>query len=110
GADRQPLWPDGIVGSITHSANRCVVVAGRTSRFLGVGVDLETNEVPPHLAPTTLSATEAIDDLRTPLRLKFSAKESIFKCVFPKSESFLEYCDVAVDVDPLEHAFYPSLN
>lgn len=41
GADRAPIWPDGMTGSITHSATDCLAVAAPLGRLRGIGIDLE---------------------------------------------------------------------
>ena len=39
--DRQPLWPDSLVGSITHTAGFCAAVAARKNQIRAVGIDSE---------------------------------------------------------------------
>ena len=42
GADRAPIWPAGIAGSISHSTTRCVAAIGRHSDGIkALGLDLE---------------------------------------------------------------------
>lgn len=40
-ADRSPVWPAGVIGSITHCGDTAMAVALRHGRFRGVGIDLE---------------------------------------------------------------------
>ncbi|HJR56967.1 MAG TPA: 4'-phosphopantetheinyl transferase superfamily protein [Rhizomicrobium sp.] len=40
-ADGAPLWPDGIVGSISHTDGQAVALAARDREFRGLGVDVE---------------------------------------------------------------------
>ena len=44
GETREPLWPAGIVGSISHDRALGVAVVGRTERFLGFGVDVSPDD------------------------------------------------------------------
>ena len=44
GPNRAPLWPRGIVGSISHCEGYCAVVAARQDRFAGLGLDVERGE------------------------------------------------------------------
>src|SRR5690242_19900117 len=37
----RPLWPSGMVGSITHTKGYAAALAARQDRFLSVGVDAE---------------------------------------------------------------------
>ncbi len=41
---REPLWPEGISGAITHSGNWAAAAAGKTSDVSGIGIDLEDLE------------------------------------------------------------------
>src|SRR5207244_6786257 len=41
GAGGEPLWPEGIVGAISHSGELAVAVVGRRTDFAGIGIDLE---------------------------------------------------------------------
>lgn len=41
GGSRQPLWPPGIVGSISHATGYCGAVVARTSVCRGLGFDVE---------------------------------------------------------------------
>lgn len=41
GSDRALVWPDGVIGSITHSATDCLAVAAPLGRLRGIGIDLE---------------------------------------------------------------------
>lgn len=42
GVDNEPLWPKGIVGSISHSENLTGAIAGHTENFYSIGMDIET--------------------------------------------------------------------
>jgi 4'-phosphopantetheinyl transferase EntD len=39
---RRPLWPAGVVGSISHTTNCCIEVVAHSNDYRGVGVDVET--------------------------------------------------------------------
>src|SRR5690349_8745449 len=41
GEDRAPVWPVGVVGSITHTDAYCLAVVADASRFASIGVDVE---------------------------------------------------------------------
>ena len=42
GPKREPLWPTGIVGSISHNERFCAVVIAQHSVVTSVGIDIET--------------------------------------------------------------------
>ncbi|MFD9601533.1 hypothetical protein OG609_41870 [Streptomyces sp. NBC_01224] len=43
GVRGEPLWPDGIVGSLTHCPGFRAAAMGRSSTFVGLGIDAEPN-------------------------------------------------------------------
>lgn len=94
GAHREPLWPQGFCGSITHTAGVAIaaVIPGDTPSQ-GIGIDRETlldARSAPDIAEGALDAGERERLRQTPLpypvavTLAFSAKESLFKALFPQ--------------------------
>ncbi len=105
-ADRAPRWPEGFVGSISHSRHLLGVAVGRQADTRGLGIDLE--------AIADAEAIEAIEavcmlpdehglvaaalpraDWAT---LVFSAKEAVYKASFPLDRQILGYEHIAVDL------------
>jgi len=85
GADGAPLWPVGILGSITHTRGYAAALAGEANRFSGLGVDAERiGGVTPKLWPRLFNVAEQAHlieraDADVAATLLFSAKESSFK-------------------------------
>lgn len=85
GADRAPVWPAGIVGSITHCVGYRAAVVAKREHVLSVGVDAEPDApLPPGVARAIFTVGEAAATRGLPAginwdRLLFSAKESLFK-------------------------------
>jgi phosphopantetheine--protein transferase-like protein len=107
GSDRAPVWPRGVVGSITHTQDDCAVVLHRSPPMQSVGVDVEMlNGLDEELFATVLTARERSwtishgrerrEDLAA---LLFSAKEAYYKCQYPLSRTFLDFHDVEIEVD-----------
>jgi len=104
GPKREPLWPESVVGSITHDDTLCVVAVARREHYAGLGIDVEPDEpLEPEVAARIWSPAEAEDAARradmTPVlaaRLVFSAKEAFYKCQFPLTRTFLGFKDVCV--------------
>jgi 4'-phosphopantetheinyl transferase EntD len=109
GPKREPVWPDGVVGSITHCTGYRAAAVARTTDFRSIGIDAEPN------APTPKGVVEAIavpgeltrlDGLRAASdkvswdRLLFSAKESVYKAWFPLTRLWLGFEDADVTIDP----------
>ncbi|MEV8229098.1 4'-phosphopantetheinyl transferase superfamily protein [Streptomyces sp. NPDC079167] len=87
-----PLWPDGIVGSMTHCVGYRAAVLARASDVRAVGIDAEPDEpLPPGVWEVISLPSERArmlqDTADSPAihwdRLLFSAKESVFKTWFP---------------------------
>jgi 4'-phosphopantetheinyl transferase EntD len=86
-ANGAPLWPEGTIGSITHTRNYAAAVVGERRRFSGIGVDAErVGAVTQDLWPRLFDAVERdhLTGLDEPGRglvatLLFSAKEACYK-------------------------------
>ena len=93
GEDRAPRWPAGVVGSITHSHGQAAALVARTAHWRGLGIDLErllSAERSQRLRGEILTAGERLrlEQLEPALHpwlttLIFSAKESLFKALYP---------------------------
>ncbi len=107
GAAREPIWPEGFTGSITHAAGICIVIAARTNDLASVGVDVErTESIETALWPTICTDAELERVLAAPepsrgsmIAALFSAKEAAFKCQFPVTKRFVEFRDAVIDID-----------
>lgn len=107
GARREPLWPQGIVGSISHAAGYCVAAACHREQLAGIGIDIEAaTPLSDSLFALVCTPHEQRRFSAQPERLRgllakflFSAKESVFKCLYPVFRKELEFEDVEVDLD-----------
>ncbi len=107
GEHREPLWPRGIVGAISHTHGYAAVAVARAGALRGVGLDVERwvkPEAPAtigsHIArPGELEALVTQSGWTAPeaLTLAFSAKESIYKCLFPEVRRYFGFHDAAVE-------------
>jgi len=103
-ADRQPVWPPGMAGSITHTAGLCAAVVAPTRRLAALGLDCEVvGHVSADIWDTICVADEAswIDSLSAAGRpaavaLLFSAKEAFYKCQYPLAEEWLDFHDLRI--------------
>lgn len=99
--DGSPRWPLAVVGSITHGAGRawCAVAESTSARALGIDVERTMNEdVRIELARRICTDTELAllsSELPLPpqerLTLAFSAKESLYKCLYPLVGRFMDF-------------------
>lgn len=106
--DRAPVWPAGVVGSISHCEGLCAAVVARAEAFAGLGLDVErVGRVRPALLARISSSAErsqleklAAAGLEHGPTLLFSAKESVYKCYRPLVSRTLGYRDVEASLDP----------
>jgi 4'-phosphopantetheinyl transferase EntD len=120
-ADRQPVWPESMVGSITHTAGFCAAVVAERERVLSLGLDSEVvGRVNQEIWPSICGAREIawIGSLPPGMQaaavtLIFSAKEAFYKCQYPLTGERLGFHDVWIEAAPgwtlggtfLVHAF-----
>jgi 4'-phosphopantetheinyl transferase EntD len=95
GPGGEPCWPAGIAGSITHTDRDTAAAVSRS--VVALGIDLESVE---HVARVPeLLATVALECERGhPAALLFSAKESVYKCLY--AGRFLDFHDVELAIEP----------
>lgn len=107
GAKREPLWPEGITGSISHTASCCVAVLARVGTASALGIDLEPDEaldhnlIPEICRPEEQEWARLHADPARETRLIFSAKESVYKGQYGLTGTVLGFDDLSVvpDVD-----------
>jgi len=105
GAKRDPLWPEGYVGSITHTDGRCAAVVGERSGFLGLGLDVEqTGRVSSSLQSRICVASElewlaglSTAEAGAAATLVFAAKEAFYKAQFPIVGEWLYFEHAAIE-------------
>jgi 4'-phosphopantetheinyl transferase EntD len=108
GADRAPVWPDGVVGSISHCETRCVAaVALKADGIRAIGVDIEAAapleedlalEICTELERSWL-ASQAESERGHLLRAIFSAKECTYKCQYPITGQLIGFDALGIDLD-----------
>jgi enterobactin synthetase component D len=99
--DGSPRWPAQVVGSITHGAERALCAVAHAADVRSLGIDAERL-----MSPATkdeLLARICSDQERTRLAhglaapehhlvtFAFSAKESLYKCLYPLVGKFMDF-------------------
>jgi enterobactin synthetase component D len=112
GADRAPVWPEGIVGAITHTEGFAAAAVARTADLVGVGLDTE-RVVSASAMEAVATQVATLEEMRALagaglgeavlLTIVFSAKESLFKCLYPRVGRYFDFHDATV-VDVSESA------
>lgn len=110
-----PAWPTGVTGSITHTDGFVSAAVGRTTDVESIGIDTEQTISEPRARtvasviawPIEVAAARACGLTRLEaLTLVFSAKETIFKCLYRRVGQMFHFHDVrVVDVNSIERTF-----
>jgi 4'-phosphopantetheinyl transferase EntD len=106
GPRREPVWPEGVVGSVTHTTGFCAAAVATRAAYAGIGIDAEPDgplsdavaarvcEKGELAAAASLGLAEA-----TLAHVLFSAKEAVYKCQFAESGAYLGFHDVRLELD-----------
>lgn len=105
GADRAPVWPAGVVGSITHNDTFCAAAVAHDTSMAGLGIDIDSvarfdrplertictpGEISRWLEPLAQAQRQAC------LAALFGAKEAFYKAQYSVSRAWLGFDDVEV--------------
>ena len=115
GKHGEPRWPTGVVGSITHCHGYRACAAAWSEAIISLGIDAEPNAPLPdgvleevahgrELEPVAAGADGVHVD-----RLRFSAKEAVYKAWFPLAGRWLGFDDVELSLDPANAEFHAKL-
>ncbi len=118
GADRAPILPEGLVGSLTHTRGFASAVVGFSRDLCGIGIDSEKVMS----AKSSLSVKKAIllpeeinlyrvqfahqiaEEIFS--TLIFSAKECLFKALFPSVQRYFDFKAAEIkEIDWVEKIF-----
>ncbi len=102
GAGGEPCWPPGICGSISHAGGHAVAAVAHLDALGGLGLDLEAAGP---LAPAELALVASPAERRSPPfageadagRLLFATKESVYKCIWPLLQRFVDFQEVVIE-------------
>ena len=93
GSDRSPIWPQNYQGSISHTNSSAISLVAKTNKHRLIGIDIENSFSPIeiesiaayiHTQKELLNLTvQGISTVQA-TAIIFSAKECIFKAVYPK--------------------------
>ena len=96
-----PVWPSGVVGSMSHDSCVAVAAVALCRDFSALGIDVEPAEpLPADLLDLVATPQERDRIAEDPLRgrLLFAAKEAVYKAVYPLDQTFLDHHDVEVSL------------
>ncbi len=104
-----PVWPDGVVGSMTHCDGYRGAALARSAEIATIGVDAEPHAPLPEgvlgaiALPGERTRTAALAADQPTIwwdRLLFSAKESVYKAWFPLTGRWLGFDEADIELAP----------
>jgi 4'-phosphopantetheinyl transferase EntD len=107
----EPLWGDGVVGSITHCFPWSAAVVVKCSNRFAIGVDLETVVGTEGTDISHLVCRDAeLDwvrhgDCQERLTMIFSAKEAVYKAFYPLCRRYIDFKEVELKWFPEQSCF-----
>jgi 4'-phosphopantetheinyl transferase EntD len=107
GEDRAPIWPEGIVGSISHCDSLTGAIVAKKSDHISLGLDIEEiGRVTPDLWDLVFTENEKnyLSGLSEEVMLVqstaiFSIKEAFYKFQHPLTKTFLDFLDVEIYIE-----------
>ena len=110
---RVPRWPAGLVGTITHTHGWCAAAVAKAEHFAALGADVEAATPLDQglweriCRPAERRLLESSGE-RAGIMGKafFSAKESIYKALYPSVRVFLDFQSMQIEFDPLTEGKY----
>lgn len=117
GPQREPVWPPGLIGSITHTEGLAAAAVARVSSVRGIGIDAERNlPLPPRILELIATAAERewaarIDPsmISNPGCLLFCVKEATYKVWYPLTRRWLGFEDVTVEFNIESESFVVAI-
>jgi 4'-phosphopantetheinyl transferase EntD len=109
GPQREPLWPAGVVGSITHCPGRRACAVASAADVVALGIDAEPHEPMERRVTERIGRPEELAMLARLAaqwphlhweRLLFSTKEAVYKAWFPLTRRWLGFDHASIVVDP----------
>jgi enterobactin synthetase component D len=105
GARGEPLWPSGIVGAITHTHEfaSAAVALKRDARAIGLDAERTTElsaevldyiALPAEIEALALASRMSVESVAG---VVFSAKETLFKCLYAEVGRYFDFRDALVD-------------
>lgn len=104
GVNREPIWPTGYIGSISHCKDQCGAVVAKNSNINSIGFDIEiikdlTNDIG-RIVCTNNEKEWIKNQKQYPYNalviLIFSLKESVYKCIYQHRQVKLGFKDICI--------------
>lgn len=116
GPHREPIWPAGVAGSISHTQGYYCAAASTDRRSLGIDAenihnDVDLNTISSIFTPQEYTWVQSAspEAFKNLFYITFSAKESFYKCMFPLVGQYIDFRDAAVEIDFINYRYEITL-
>jgi 4'-phosphopantetheinyl transferase EntD len=118
GPSREPVFPPGVSGSITHTSNYCAAAVIRIGEVRSIGIDAGANDALATGLLTKIAGTAECTMLQmlssaSPAThwdmLLFCIKEAFYKAYFQLHAQFLDFHEASVVIEPSSSSFVVRL-
>ncbi len=124
GTHRSPIWPETIIGSISHCDSYAVAITGKSSQHFGVGIDIENiidKDVFKNIQSQILCNDEtslicgSSEESLLLFTIAFSIKESFFKAAYPSVRYYFDFdtislTEICINTGKLQFMLNKTLN
>jgi enterobactin synthetase component D len=103
---RNPLWPDEVIGTLSHDGDLCAVALRRRDTVRGIGIDLIERSRRAgrmdDLAPIFVTSSAELDVIATldvavdPSMLLFGLKEAVIKALAFRLDDFIDMREIEI--------------
>ncbi len=117
GVRNEPRWPEGVIGSITHTNGYCAAAVASEDAIRSVGLDVERSDSMPRELWSYICTNEEFewlsgwpqDDIGSLVKLIFCVKECVYKCQYPITHEFLDFLDVEIAFNNKQEGFVAKI-
>ncbi|MEL6838739.1 MAG: 4'-phosphopantetheinyl transferase superfamily protein [Pseudomonadota bacterium] len=104
GEQREPIWPDGLIGSISHCQTCCIAAVAESNHHRSIGIDIEPatpldtdlNRMICQPSERDWLTTQANPQLAA--KTIFSIKEAVYKAQFPLTRDVIGFHAVTTEI------------
>ncbi|SLN53272.1 4'-phosphopantetheinyl transferase Npt [Falsiruegeria litorea R37] len=111
GQDRAPIWPDPLLGTISHTDTACLAAVAWVGEVRMLALDIEEDAaLPEDLTATVCTPIEQTwlarqTDPGRAAKVIFSAKECAYKAQYPASQTLFDFQTLEVTMDETLSSF-----
>lgn len=107
----EPIWPEGVVGSITHCKGYVAAATGVSALYASIGIDVEIRKILPEETIPYIFNRLDIDKYKDKIygnivgSIMFSAKESVIKAYYFLNKKIIHFNDISIILNDEHYTF-----